>query len=87
MTTQNNNTNLENVISRTAFLLERLQEDVSRLGESVDGTNQTVARLEDKLEHVATLAADIPAIKAAVTDQTVHMAVQDDRIGSLETAA
>ena len=75
-------------------LLEDISDKLTSLSEGMGSVLETVHQLDQRLEKVETSTELLPAIKAAVTDQSRHLrdlehATEDHdrRIGSLEQAA
>ena len=75
-------------------LLEDISDKLTSLAESMGSVRETVQSLNQRLEKVGTSTELLPAIKAAVTDQSHHLRElehvakdHDRRIGSLEQAA
>ena len=86
MTSRDESLDLQRTITRTAFLLERLESHVSRIEEAASTQTDQLQRIEERLARVETLATDLPVIKAAVIDQTEQLTTHDERLSKLETA-
>ena len=75
-------------------LLEDINDKLNSLAEGVGSIRGTVQSLDQRLEKVEASTDLLPAIRAAVTDQSHHLRDfehvaedHDQRIGSLEQAA
>jgi len=80
--------------NRLEILLEDISDKLASLAEGMGSVRETVYRLDQRLEKVETSTELLPAIKAAVTDQSHHLGDlehaakdHDRRIDSLEQAA
>ena len=72
-------------------LLGEISDRLTSLAEGMGSVRETVQSLDQRLEKVEASTELLPAIKAAVTDQSHHLRDvaedHDRRIGSLEQAA
>jgi ABC-type transporter Mla subunit MlaD len=70
-----------------AILLEDINGKLDGLADVIKGVSEKVDSIDQRLEHVETNTEHLPAVEAAVTDQSHQLNELEQRITSLEQAA